>query len=86
MQQEPSFITSLTIGEETHEIKVYGNVDKSDDMIYYTFTLNDENMIVLSKFDGDEWRVANTIRKNNDLAAILGKLIDTYQSEYKFTP
>ncbi|RZJ69031.1 MAG: hypothetical protein EOO45_14045 [Flavobacterium sp.] len=86
MQQEPSFITSLTIGEETHEIKVYGNVDKSDGIIYYTFALNDNNMIVLSKFDGDEWRVANTIRTNNDLAVILGKLLDKHISEYKFVP
>ncbi|MEL1244802.1 hypothetical protein AAEO56_11060 [Flavobacterium sp. DGU11] len=76
MIQKPSFITSITIGGETHEIKVYGNVDKSDDMIYYTFALNDENMIVLSKFDGDEWRIANTIRKNNDIAKLLGKIID----------
>jgi hypothetical protein len=86
MQQEPSFTTSITIGDETHEIKVYGNVDKSDDMIYYTFALNDDNMIVLSKFDGDEWRVANTIRMNNDLAGLLGKLIDKHSDEYKFIP
>lgn len=77
MIQKPSFVTSLTIGKETHEIKVYGDVDKTTDFIYYTFALNDENMIVLSKFDGDEWRVANTIRMNNDLANLLGKIIDS---------
>ncbi len=86
MQQEPSFITSLIIGEQTHEIKVYGNVDKTTDFHYYTFALNDENMIVLSKFDGDEWRVANAIRRNNDLAGLLGKLVDKHRNEYKFTP
>jgi len=76
--QEPAFITNITIGDETHEIKVYGNVDKTNDFYYYTFRFNDGNMIVLSKFDGAEWKIANTIM-NNDVAGLLGKLIDNHK-------
>jgi hypothetical protein len=33
-------------------------------------------MIVLFKFDGNEWQIANTISTGNDPALILGKLLD----------
>lgn len=41
MRQEPSFITTLTIGDETREVKVYGNIDKITNFTYYTFYFND---------------------------------------------
>lgn len=67
MKQEPLFLTPITIGEETYEVKVYGNVDKTTNFIYYTFVLNDDKSIVLSKFDGDEWLLANAINGTNKL-------------------
>ncbi|MCW4468127.1 hypothetical protein OGH69_04045 [Flavobacterium sp. MFBS3-15] len=76
MKQEPAFVTSLTIGGETHEIKVYGNVDKTTNFIYYTFEFNDDNGIVLSKYDGTEWKVDNAGGANRFIANLLGKLID----------
>ncbi|UUC44104.1 hypothetical protein [Flavobacterium cerinum] len=77
MQQEPLFITHITIGDEIQEVKVYGNVDKTTNFIYYTFLLNDDKSIIISKFDGDKWLDINAIRSNNDLTEMLGKLIDS---------
>lgn len=77
MQQEPLFITHITIGDEIQEVKVYGNVDKTTNFIYYTFLLSDDKSITISKFDGDKWQDINAIRSNNDLTEMLGKLIDS---------
>ncbi|THF50423.1 hypothetical protein E6C50_09340 [Flavobacterium supellecticarium] len=77
MQQEPLFITDVTIGGEIHKAKIFGNVDKTTNFIYYTFQLSDGRRIMISKFDGDKWLITNTNDGTDDLAEQLGKLIDT---------
>lgn len=73
--QEPMAIVNLEFDNQKHPIKVYGNVDRIDGFYYYTFELNAHNSIVLSKFDGTDWKIANQIM-NDDLANLLGKIID----------
>jgi|GEM_PF-1021932 len=78
MQQEPLFITDITIGDEIHQAKVFGNVDKTTNFIYYTFRLNDGRSIMISQYDGEEWRVDSADNGMNDLALVeqLGKLMN----------
>ncbi len=58
-----------------YEIEVLGNVDKIDGFIYYTFKFDEDNFIVISKFDGEEWKIANMTK--NNIAKKLGKIIDS---------
>lgn len=73
--KQPLTIFKISIDNETYDIKVYGNVDKCTDFIYYTFEFNNENKIVISKFDGNEWKISNQL-SNNKLAILLGRIID----------
>lgn len=75
IMQEPLTVVNITINNEIHSVKVYGNVDKIDMFYYYTFVFNDGNNVVLSKFDGTEWKIANSTM-NNHLVDLLGKIID----------
>jgi len=76
MQQEPLFMTDITIEGEIHKAKVFGNVDKTTNFIYYTFQLSDGKRIMISKFDGDKWLITNSNDGTNDLAEQLGRIID----------
>ncbi|MFP9115855.1 hypothetical protein ACLI1A_18085 [Flavobacterium sp. RHBU_3] len=79
MLNQPSLTTQIIINGEPHELKIYGTVDKSSDFHYYTFALKDQNRIVISKLDGNQWKLTNSFSEHNDdIAAILGKIVESY--------
>lgn len=66
----------ITIDNKVYNVTIEGNVDKCTDFIYYTFRFDPDNWIAISKFDGKEWKIANKCINDNNLAALLGTLID----------
>ncbi len=60
-----------------YEIEVVGNVDKIEGFIYYTFKFDKDIQIVISKFDSEEWKIANM--PENNIAKKLGKIIDNWK-------
>lgn len=74
--QKPLTTLNFKHAKENFKVPVYLNVDKIEDFYFYTFEISPGNKIVISKFDGDQWKIANTII-NNDLAEVLGSLIRT---------
>ena len=73
--QEPLTTIDINFNNIISTVKVYGNVDKIEGYCYYSFEFNENNKIVISKFDGIEWKIANKIL-NDDLAVLLGEIID----------
>ena len=73
--QEPLTTIDINFNNIISSVKVYGNVDKIEGYCYYSFEFNENNKIVISKFDGIEWKIANKIL-NDDLAVLLGEIID----------
>lgn len=57
-----------------YKIEVVGNVDKIEGFIYYTFKFDEDNFIVISKFDGEKWNIASMTQ--NTIAEKLGKVIE----------
>ena len=66
---------NLNFDNKTYEIKVHEHIGKTDRFHYFTFGFNENNKIVISKFDGEEWKISAKIL-NADLASALGKIID----------
>jgi len=67
-------IINCNFDDTEYKIEVVGNVDKIEGFIYYTFKLDKDNFIVISKFDGEKWKIANMTQ--NNIAEKLGKIID----------
>ncbi|CAM4122456.1 Phage protein [Flavobacterium branchiophilum] len=57
-----------------YKIEVVGNVDKIEGFIYYTFKFDEDNFIVISKFDGEKWKIASMTQ--NSIAEKLGRVIE----------
>ncbi|HCR76513.1 MAG TPA: hypothetical protein DIW37_08950 [Chryseobacterium sp.] len=72
--QKPDKIIDLIFNNRAYKVEITGNVDKSDGFIYYTFKFDEESFIVISKFDGDQWKIANMT--NDSIAEKLGKWIE----------
>lgn len=68
-------IINFNFNDKEYNIEVTGNVDKIEGFIYYTLKFDEENSILISKYDGEKWRMVNM--KNNDFfAQKLGEIID----------
>lgn len=70
---------------QRHKLKIKYNVDKADGFYYHTCQIDDDTSFVISKFDGDKWRLANVLSgdkklkiKEEELADKLGELGDLY--------
>ena len=50
-------------------------MDKTDDMGYYTFTLDKNNLVVIAKYDNEKWSIVNK-KLDASLAKFLGGIID----------
>ncbi len=50
-------IINLNFNDKEYNIEVTGNVDKIEGFIYYTLKFDQENSILISKYDGEngEW-------------------------------
>ena len=57
-----------------YKIEVVGNVDKIEGFIYYTFKFDEDNFIVISKFDDEKWKIASMTQ--NSIAEKLGRVIE----------
>ena len=66
---------SLNYNGQTLSVNIYLDLDKIEGFTYYTFEFDENIRVVLSKFDGQEWRIANTILSKH-LIEMLGKLLD----------
>ncbi len=75
MNEEPLYSISWTdfIIEEPRNLKIWGNVDKTDSQVYYTCLLNSQT-IVITKLDG-QWIENNG--KETTLAVDLGHLLES---------
>jgi len=73
--QKPRHILNGNLEKKPFTIKVFGNADKTDGFIYYSFEFDEGTTLVISKFDGDQWKLANTISPDS-LANALGKLLE----------
>lgn len=60
-----------------YEIQITGNIDKSTDFTYYTFYFDKNSFIVISKFDGEKWKIANM--SSDQIAEKLGNVIDNFK-------
>lgn len=68
-------IINLNFNDKEYNIEVTGNVDKIEGFIYYTLKFDEENSILISKYDGEKWRMVN-MKDNNFFAQKLGEIID----------
>ena len=57
-----------------YKIEVVGNVDKIEGFIYYTFKFDEDNFIVISKFDDEKWKIASMTQ--NSIAEKSGRVIE----------
>ncbi|WP_312298589.1 hypothetical protein [Chryseobacterium sp.] len=67
-------IINLTFNNTEYNIELIGNVDKIDGFYYYTFKLDDNHFITISKFDDEKWQIVSMSK--NSIAEKLGKIID----------
>lgn len=68
-------IIKLNFNNTEYSIEVTGNVDKIEGFIYYTFKFDEENSILITKYDGEKWRMVN-MKDNNFFAQKLGEILD----------
>ena len=68
-------IINLNFNDKEYNIEVTGNIDKIEGFIYYTLKFDEENSILISKYDGEKWRMVN-MKDNNFFAQKLGEIID----------
>lgn len=73
MRQQADQATTISYKGHSYPVTIYSNFDKTDGFSYYTFDFG-LTQIVISKFDGEEWKIANHIL-DQDLAGLLGKLL-----------
>ncbi len=62
-----------TLNDIEQTIKIEGKLDKTDGFTYYTFHFDPDTFIVISKFDSDQWKIANMT--SDALADKLGSMI-----------
>lgn len=81
----PLVIRWRDLYDKEHELKVKYNVDKADGFYFQTYQVSDGSSFVISKFDGDRWILANTLKKDetlmineDELANKLGELGELY--------
>jgi hypothetical protein len=68
-------IINLNFNNTKYEVEVTGNVDKIEGFIYYTLKFDEENSILISKYDGEKWRMVN-MKDNDFFAQKLGEIIE----------
>ncbi|GAA5097288.1 hypothetical protein GCM10023210_32160 [Chryseobacterium ginsengisoli] len=68
-------IIKLNFNNTDYSIEVTGNVDKIEGFIYYTFKFDEENSILITKYDGEKWRMVN-MKDNDFFAQKLGEILD----------
>lgn len=68
-------IINLNFNNTEYEVEVTGNVDKIEGFIYYTLKFDEENSILISKYDGEKWRMVN-MKDNDFFAQKLGEMIE----------
>lgn len=73
--QNSTTTLEVTFNNKIYYIEVCGNVDKCTGFIYYTFEFDENNKIVISKFGGEEWKIANII-SDDKIASVLGCILD----------
>ena len=61
--------------ENEFSLKYYSNVDKIENFIYHTFQINENINIVISKFNGNEWK-SNSKQISDSLAKKFGEIVD----------
>ena len=61
-----------------NDFEYHSNIDKIDGFVYHTFKITESILIVISKFDGEEWKIVNKLIDSN-LAKTLGEIIDNEQ-------
>lgn len=68
-------IINLNFNNIEYEVEVTGNVDKIEGFIYYSLKFDEENSILISKYDGEKWRMVN-MKDNDFFAQKLGEIIE----------
>lgn len=62
--------------DKEHELKIKYNVDKADGFYYQTHVVNDDTSFVISKFDGEKWRMVNVLSEDKRLSIKEDELAD----------
>lgn len=68
-------IINLNFNNTEYEVEVTGNADKIEGFIYYSLKFDEENSILISKYDGEKWRMVN-MKDNDFFAQKLGDIIE----------